>query len=181
MLAGDGGHLAASLVGTPEVVFLDEPTTGVDPASRRELWALIRDLVEGGTTVLLTTQYLEEADHLAHRIAVLDQGRIVREGTAAELKAQLGGAVVEVGVGERDRVRTMTALAGRGAAAHGEAIAVPAPDGVGTLEQVLQVLAAAGIAPQVVGLRQPSLDDVFLALTGRPAAGPAAAVVGRAA
>lgn len=170
--------LAASLVGTPAVVFLDEPTTGVDPASRRELWALIRDLVDGGTTVLLTTQYLEEADRLAHRIAVIDQGRIVREGTAAELKAQLGGSVVEVGVGDGDLGTASAALTG--AVRHGDRLTVPAPDGVASLQQVLRVLDDAGVTPHLVGLRQPSLDDVFLALTGRPAAG-STVTAGRAA
>jgi ABC-2 type transport system ATP-binding protein len=89
--------LAASLVGRPEVMFLDEPTTGIDPRSRVELWELIEDLVAGGTRVLLTTQYLEEGDRLAHRIGVIDQGRIIQEGTAAELEATLGGAVIELG------------------------------------------------------------------------------------
>jgi ABC-2 type transport system ATP-binding protein len=171
--------LAASLVGTPAVVFLDEPTTGLDPASRRELWALIRDLVEGGTTVLLTTQHLEEADRLAHRIAVVDRGRIVREGTAQQLKTEVGGSVVEVGVRDGDRGRALTALAGAGAVRRGDAIAVPAPEGMASLQRVLRVLDGAGIAPQVVGLRQPSLDDVFLALTGHPVGDRAAA--GRAA
>jgi ABC-2 type transport system ATP-binding protein len=172
--------LAASLVGTPAVVFLDEPTTGVDPASRRELWALIRDLVDGGTTVLLTTQYLEEADRLADRIAVVDRGRIVREGTAGQLKAEVGGAVVEVGVEPDDRVRALSALSDGGAVTHGDAIAVPAPEGVASLQRVLHVLDTAGITPQAVGLRQPSLDDVFLAVTGRRAAA-AAVTAGRAA
>jgi daunorubicin resistance ABC transporter ATP-binding subunit len=159
--------LAASLVGTPAVVFLDEPTTGVDPASRRELWTLIRDLVDGGTTVLLTTQYLEEADQLAHRIAVVDRGRIVREGTAAQLKAEVGGTIVEVTLDAGDRARALAALAG--AVPRGEGIAVPAPDGVAALPRVLNLLDGAGVTPQLVGLRRPSLDDVFLAVTGRAA------------
>jgi daunorubicin resistance ABC transporter ATP-binding subunit len=164
--------LAATLVGTPAVVFLDEPTTGVDPASRRELWGLVRDLVGAGTTVLLTTQYLEEADRLADRIAVIDHGRIVREGTGTALKDQVGGAVVELGVPGADRARTLAALADLGAhTVDGDgAIAVPAPQGPASLHQVLHLLDAAGIAPDAVGLRKPNLDEVFLALT-RPHTG----------
>jgi ABC-2 type transport system ATP-binding protein len=164
--------LAATLVGAPVVVFLDEPTTGVDPASRRDLWALIRDLVSAGTTVLLTTQQLAEADLLADRIAVLDRGRVVREGTAGELKDQVGGAVVEVGVPNHDRARTLAALAGAGTYSLGGdgGIAVPAPHGVESLHRVLHDLARAGIAPEAVGLRKPTLDEVFLALTGHPTA-----------
>jgi ABC-2 type transport system ATP-binding protein len=175
--------LAATLVGTPAVVFLDEPTTGVDPASRRELWALIRDLVRGGTTVLLTTQYLEEADRLADRIAVIDRGRVVCEGTGAELKDRGGGAVVEIGVPDADRARVLTALADLGGhpLGGGGGIAVPAPRGADSLRRVLHELDAAGIAPESVGLRKPTLDEVFLTLTGHPvltrhpAGGPVAA------
>jgi daunorubicin resistance ABC transporter ATP-binding subunit len=163
--------LAATLVGAPAVVFLDEPTTGVDPASRRELWGLVRELVTAGTTVLLTTQYLEEADRLADRIAVIDHGRIVREGTGAELKDRSGGAVVEVGVPDADRARTLAALAEVGGHPLGDGgIAVPAPEGAGSLHRVLHELADAGIVPESVGLRRPSLDEVFLGLTGHAAA-----------
>jgi ABC-2 type transport system ATP-binding protein len=166
--------LAATLVGAPAVVFLDEPTTGVDPASRRELWGLVRDLVSAGTTVLLTTQYLEEADRLADRIAVIDHGRIVREGTGAELKDRIGGAVVEVGVPHADRTRTLAALAEAGAHLLGGdgGVVVPAPQGAGSLHRVLHTLDGAGIVPETIGLRKPTLDEVFLTLTGHPAGVP---------
>lgn len=166
--------LAATLVGEPAVVFLDEPTTGVDPASRRDLWELVRGLVDAGTTVLLTTQYLEEADRLADRIAVIDHGRVVQEGTGAQLKDQIGGAVVDLDVAGADRTRALAALAGLGASTvDGDgAIAVPAPYGAISLHQVLHLLTEAGVAPQTVGLRKPTLDEVFLALTGHHATAP---------
>jgi ABC-2 type transport system ATP-binding protein len=162
--------LAASLVGAPAVVFLDEPTTGVDPASRRQLWELIGDLVGAGTTVLLTTQYLEEADRLAERIAVIDHGRIVREGTGDQLKDQIGTAVVELSVPEADRARTLAALGDVGTRPRGSggSIVVPAPLGARSLHGVLRDLAAAGIEPEGIGLRKPTLDEVFLTLTGHP-------------
>jgi ABC-2 type transport system ATP-binding protein len=175
--------LAASLVGRPAVVFLDEPTTGVDPASRRQLWALIGDLVDAGTTVLLTTQYLEEADWLADRIAVIDHGRVISEGTGDQLKDRVGGAVVEVGVPESDRPRALAALAGLDAQPRGSSdggvIVAPAPLGARSLYGVLHELEAAGIAPERIGFRKPTLDEVFLALTGHPTGAPVAA--GRAA
>jgi daunorubicin resistance ABC transporter ATP-binding subunit len=169
--------LAASLVGRPAVVFLDEPTTGVDPASRRELWELIRDLLDAGTTVLLTTQYLEEADRIADRIAVIDHGRLVSEGTAEQLKDQAGAAVVELSVPDTDRTRTIGALTDVGAAPRSGdngTIVVPAPLGARTLHRVLHDLDTAGIAPQRIGLRKPTLDEVFLALTGSAAGAPVA-------
>jgi ABC-2 type transport system ATP-binding protein len=164
--------LTASLVGRPAVVFLDEPTTGVDPASRRGLWELIGDLVGAGTTVLLTTQYLEEADRLADRIAVIDHGRLVCEGTGDQLKDRAGAAVVELSVPDADRPRALTALSGVGAARQGRdggVIVVPAPLGARSLHRVLRDLDAAGIAPERIGLRKPTLDEVFLTLTGRAA------------
>lgn len=142
--------LAISLLGTPPIVFLDEPTTGLDTRSRQELWSIIRGLVDGGTTVLLTTQYLEEADRLADRIAVLDAGRIVADGTAAELKAQVGGEVVVV---------------------HGDdgAVLRELPTD-GTVDGVRRVLASADVPDTAaVTLRRPTLDDVFLELTGSAA------------
>jgi ABC-2 type transport system ATP-binding protein len=169
--------LAASLVGRPAVVFLDEPTTGVDPASRRELWDLIGDLVGAGTTVLLTTQYLEEADRLAGRIAVIDHGRLVCEGTADQLKDKVGAAVVELRVSDTDRARALTTLTDRGAEPRGGdngVIIAPALLGARSLHQVLHDLDAAGIAPERIGLRKPTLDEVFLTLTGRAAGTPAA-------
>ncbi len=139
--------LALSFVDTPEVLFLDEPTTGLDTRSRRELWAVIRSLADAGTTVFLTTQYLEEADQLADRIAVLDGGRIVATGTAAQLKARVGGDAVEL----HD--------------AHGDLLQeVPTDGTVSGLRAALDVLDESG-AQGVVSLRRPSLDDVFLALT----------------
>jgi len=167
--------LAASLVGRPAVLFLDEPTTGVDPASRRELWELIRDLVDAGTTVLLTTQYLDEADRLADRIAVIDHGRLVSEGAGDQLKDQVGGAVVELSVPDTDRARTMAALANIGADPHGSdsgAVVVPAPLGARSLHRVLRDLEAAGVEPERIGLRKPTLDEVFLTLTGHATGTP---------
>jgi ABC-2 type transport system ATP-binding protein len=162
--------LAASLVGRPAVLFLDEPTTGVDPASRRELWELIGHLVNTGTTVLLTTQYLEEADLLADRIAVIDHGRLISEGTGEQLKDQVGTAVVELSVPDTDRARTLAALAGAGPrGGDNGAIVVPAPLGAQTLHNVLRDLDAAGIEPDRIGLRKPTLDEVFLTLTGQAA------------
>jgi daunorubicin resistance ABC transporter ATP-binding subunit len=170
--------LAASLVGRPGVLFLDEPTAGLDPASRRDLWELLTDLVGTGTTVLLTTQYLEEADQLASRVAVVDHGRLVGEGTGDQLKDRVGGAVVELRVPSDGRTRTLAALRGVGGQdpaydEHGGRIVLAAPEGPRTLTQALRRLDAAGVHPEDVVLRKPTLDDVFLALTGhRAGAGP---------
>ncbi len=165
--------LAASLVGRPQVMFLDEPTTGIDPRSRMDLWELIEDLVEAGTTVLLTTQYLEEADRLAQRIAVIDQGRIVSEGTADELKDALGGAVLEVSVGEDDRPAATQVLERVGGdpvtrdPSRGR-LRIPARDGSQTLLAAVRALDDAGVRTSDIALHRPSLDDVFLAVTGKP-------------
>src|SRR5215218_2424879 len=169
--------LAACLVGRPQVLVLDEPTAGLDPASRRDLWALVGDLVEGGTTVLLTTQYLEEADQLAHRIAVIDHGRLVSEGTPDQLKDRVGGAVLELTVPDGDRARALWALRTMQAEdptddQHRGRIVLPAPSGAGTLTQALRRLEGAGITPEDLALRKPTLDDVFLALTGHRATPP---------
>jgi len=170
--------LAACLVGQPAVLFLDEPTTGVDPASRRDLWALIRGLVGAGTTVLLTTQYLEEADRLADRIALVDHGRIVGEGTSDHLKDQVGGAMVELEVEDADRGDILAILGDICADVRGiggkESIVVPAPLGERSLHQVLHRLEAAGVAPESVALRKPTLDEAFLTLTGNGAKPPVA-------
>jgi ABC-2 type transport system ATP-binding protein len=169
--------LAASLVGRPGVLFLDEPTAGLDPASRRELWVLVGDLVEGGTTVLLTTQYLEEADRLADRIAVIHHGRVVSDGTGDQLKDRVGGAVLELTVPEADRAQTLKALRtlraeGPAEDRHHGRIVVPAPHGAATLAEVLCRLHAAGVTPEDLALHKPTLDDVFLALTGQLATTP---------
>jgi len=163
--------LAASLVGRPRVLFLDEPTAGLDPASRHDLWALIRDLAEDGCTVVLTTQYLEEADQLASRIAVIDHGRLASEGTAAQLKDRVGGAVVELRVAAADRARTFRALREadlRDAAVdeHDGRVVLPAPAGPKTLQVALRRLEDAGVTPVDAALRKPTLDEAFLALTG---------------
>ena len=163
--------LAASLVGRPQVMFLDEPTTGIDPRSRLGLWELIDDLVASGTTVLLTTQYLEEADQLADRIAVLHHGRIVSEGTGEELKDTLGGAVLEIGVVEEQRDQAAAALralvGSEPSMDHsGSRLRVPARDGARTVAAAVRALNDAGVEPTELGLHKPTLDDVFLALTG---------------
>jgi ABC-2 type transport system ATP-binding protein len=166
--------LAASLVGRPQVLLLDEPTAGLDPASRHDLWALIRDLVQTGTTVLLTTQYLEEADQLADWIAVIDHGRLLTEGTATQLKDRVGGAVIELRVPDADRVRTLQALRGVGAGdptvdKHDGTVVLAAPNGATTLTVALCRLGTTGITPQDAALRKPTLDEVFLTLTGHQA------------
>lgn len=165
--------LAAALVARPPVLLLDEPTTGLDPRSRIDLWSTIEMLVAAGTTVLLTTQYLEEADRLADRICVVDHGRVIAAGTAAELKARLGGAVVEIvlhddGIAE-DAARTLQGAAAADPTIDGATVRLPATSGPGTLTEVVRRLDAARIEPIGLQLRQPSLDDVFLSLTGHAA------------
>ena len=166
--------LAAALVHSPPVLFLDEPTTGLDPQSRNDLWATVRELVSDGTTVLLTTQYLEEADRLADRIAVVDRGRVITEGTAGELKRRLGATVVELTFSETAGAEAgRAALAGLelgAASAEGETVRVAVHDGPRALVAALRALEAAGLAPVGAAIREPSLDDVFLSLTGRHAA-----------
>jgi oleandomycin transport system ATP-binding protein len=162
--------LAASLVGRPRVLFLDEPSTGLDPRSRIALWGTIRALVADGTTVLLTTQYLEEADQLADRIVVLDHGQVIAEGTSDQLKAHAGGQVLEVRPAGGDLERTAHALAGLPAGepqidSATRLVTVPAAD-PGVLAEVVRRLDAAGLAVADLALRRPSLDDVFLGLVG---------------
>jgi len=166
--------LAASLVGRPQLLFLDEPTAGLDPASRMDLWGLIEELVDTGTTVLLTTQYLDEADRLADRIAVIDHGRLISEGSGEELKDWVGGSVVEMSVSEEDRTRALGALRGVaiGQPTYDEQrrkVSLPASDGSRTLMEALRRLDAAGVTPEDAALHKPTLDDVFLALTGHVA------------
>jgi ABC-2 type transport system ATP-binding protein len=172
--------LGASLVGQPLVLFLDEPTTGLDPRSRLQLWDIIEQLVDGGTTLLLTTQYLEEADHLAHRIAVIDQGRVIAEGTADQLKSRVGGEVLEVTVTDRSRTSEAAGLIARACRECGDAqvdeaygrVSVPVRRGAAALTDAVRELDHAGIVISDVALHRPTLDDVFLALTGRAAEAP---------
>jgi ABC-2 type transport system ATP-binding protein len=164
--------IGASLIGDPPVLFLDEPTTGLDPRTRGELWEFIGELVRAGTTVLLTTQYMEEAEKLARQIVVISQGRVIAAGTADELKARTGGATLEARV--TDPHDTERAAALLGGLAHTEPrtdpgaqlVSVPAGDGIGLLLTAGQRLQEAGIALDDLGIRRPTLDDVFLSLTG---------------
>jgi ABC-2 type transport system ATP-binding protein len=160
--------LAASLVGRPEVLFLDEPTTGLDPASRLELWEVIEDLVDLGATVLLTTQYLEEADRLAHRIGVMNAGVMVAEGTAAELKATVGGHVVEVNLVDDTafaRARELLARDGLASEAATRLVKVPVA-GAGDVAPIVRALDDAALTITGLALHEPTLDDVYFALTG---------------
>ena len=167
--------LACALTGRPRLLFLDEPTTGLDPRSRNALWDVIRDRVRQGATVLLTTQYLEEADALATSIAVVDHGTIIARGTADELKAQIGGERIEVVVHDPAALPRAREILARDAGDdcrvddRARRIVVPAHGGVPRLMQILRDLEAAAIALDDVGLRRPTLDDVFLTLTGHAA------------
>jgi len=164
--------LGASLVGRPQVLILDEPTTGLDPRTRLDMWSFIRDLVAEGTTVLLTTQYLEEVDQLANHSIVIDRGRVIASGTSDELKARVGTDLIEMEVSAAELDRTTAALRGIGcgtpiikrANSH---ITIPTCVPVPDLMAAVRILDNAGIVPVNLGLRQPSLDEVFLSLTGR--------------
>jgi ABC-2 type transport system ATP-binding protein len=165
--------LGASLVGAPRLLLLDEPTSGLDPRSRIELWDAIRALVQQGTDVLLTTQYLDEADHLASRIVIIDHGRAVAAGTPTELKQRAGRNVIEAHV--RDRTDLARVAAALGALDHGEVrveeatrrVSIGVESGTDRLRDALRSLDAAGAAVDDIALRPPTLDEVFLALTGQ--------------
>ncbi|CAL9544048.1 ATP-binding cassette domain-containing protein [Streptomyces sp. enrichment culture] len=167
--------LAAALVVSPPVMFMDEPTTGLDPRNRQQLWEVIKQLVSGGTTLLLTTQYLEEADHLAHDIAVVDHGRVIARGTSDQLKARTGGERVEVVVHEREDIPTAVEVLtgfGKGETSveeHTRKLTVPVTGGAKLLAEIIRELDVRGIELDDIGLRRPTLDDVFLSLTGHVA------------
>jgi ABC-2 type transport system ATP-binding protein len=167
--------LAASLVIAPPILFLDEPTTGLDPASRQSVWDMIGELVADGTTVLLTTQYLDEADRLADRIAVIDQGRVIAEGSPDQLKAATGGEQIDLIVRDDDRLADAIAIVARESNAepradpHTRRLTAPIPDGATSLVRVARDLDGAAIAVDDLGIRRPTLDEVFLQLTGHTA------------
>jgi ABC-2 type transport system ATP-binding protein len=168
--------LASALIGRPRLLILDEPTTGLDPRSRLGMWEVIRGLVREGVTLLLTTQYLEEADELADTIAVVDHGRIIARGTADELKSQVGGERIEVVIRDRASITTARDVLARDCGdvptldEHTRKLTVPAHGGAQTLVQIVRDLDEAGIHIDDIGLRRPTLDDVFLALTGHASA-----------
>ena len=166
--------LAASLIVKPKILFLDEPTTGLDPRGRQEMWGVIEELVKGGVTLLLTTQYLEEADQLADEIAVIDTGKVIARGTSDALKKQVGGERLEVVVEQASVAKTMeivAAVSGNKATLDEglRQISAPVSTGSAALFEVLKSLDSAGIQALDVGLKRPSLDDVFLSLTGHAA------------
>jgi ABC-2 type transport system ATP-binding protein len=165
--------LAGALVANPAVLFLDEPTTGLDPRSRTDMWDVIRELVGGGTTLLLTTQYLEEADRLAHDIAVVDHGHVIARGTPGDLKSRLGSTVIEIGLSDEDEARRAVGLLAPfvpgSPEQEGALVRVNSDDGPRVLIEVLRSLDTHQLAPGSLTVREPSLDDVFLALTGHHA------------
>ncbi|MBM4438395.1 MAG: ATP-binding cassette domain-containing protein [Actinobacteria bacterium] len=181
--------LAASLVARPQVLFLDEPTSGLDPHSRRDLWDVIKELVRDGATVLLTTQYLEEADQLATTIAVIDHGHLIAQGTPAELKRRTGGEVLAIRVDDlaaADRAAALVRPYGESGAQVARTdghLSIPVSGGSALLAGVVRDLDAAGVSISDIALRQPTLDDVFFALTGHAAeaasAGDSAVAAGR--
>ncbi|WNI22811.1 ATP-binding cassette domain-containing protein [Streptomyces sp. ITFR-16] len=167
--------LAAALVVSPPVMFMDEPTTGLDPRNRQQLWEVIEELVAGGTTLLLTTQYLEEADRLAHDICVIDHGRVIARGTSDQLKARTGGERVEVVVHQTDQIepaRAVLGQLGKGEVAvvpHMRKLTVPVDGGAKLLAEIIRDLDTRGVEIDDIGLRRPTLDDVFISLTGHAA------------
>jgi ABC-2 type transport system ATP-binding protein len=167
--------LAGALVAEPPVIFLDEPTTGLDPRSRIALWDTIETLVSGGTTVLLTTQYLDEADRLAERIAVIDHGRVIAEGTPGELKAEVGGDRLEIRLEQRGRDQEASAalapIAEERPFCENGTLRVPLRQRRGAIAEAVRRLDEAGIGIDDIAVREPTLDDVFLKLTGHAADG----------
>ena len=167
--------LATSLILAPPVLFLDEPTTGLDPRGRNEVWAAIRQLVRDGTTVVLTTQYLDEADQLADRISVIDVGRVIAEGTPIELKSLVGGDRIDVVVPDPSELTRVGAIVDRVASAAAEVdsdarrVSAPIDDRMAAMTRVLHDLGEAGIVPEDLALRRPTLDEVFMKLTGHRA------------
>ena len=166
--------LAASLIVRPKVLFLDEPTTGLDPRGRQDMWGVIDDLVKGGVTLLLTTQYLEEADHLADEIAVIDHGKVIARGTSDSLKKQVGGEKLEIIVENQHMAATKEIVAKVSASAVAvdeglRRISAPVTTGSKALIEAAKLLDDQGIHPLDIGLKRPSLDDVFLSLTGHVA------------
>ncbi|NDF89929.1 MAG: ATP-binding cassette domain-containing protein [Actinobacteria bacterium] len=164
--------LAASLIVQPKVLFLDEPTTGLDPRGRQEMWGVIQELVKGGVTLLLTTQYLEEADQLADEIAVIDHGKVIARGTSDALKKQVGGERLEITVENTDITKTQEIVSRISTSAiHTDVRTISAPVSTGSLAlmEALRALDEAKIHPLDIALKRPSLDDVFLSLTGHVA------------
>ncbi|HUY23212.1 MAG TPA: ATP-binding cassette domain-containing protein [Acidimicrobiales bacterium] len=165
--------VAAALVARPKVLFLDEPTTGLDPQSRMDVWSMVEGLVGEGTSVLLTTQYLEEADRLAGHIAVVDRGHVIAEGTPAQLKADLGATVLDVGLPDAEAAQRaaviLQTVGAKSPTVVGSIVELPVDDGPRVAMEVLRLLDQHALAPTTFRLREPSLDDVFLALTGQRA------------
>lgn len=165
--------LGASLVGKPKILFLDEPTTGLDPRTRKELWDIIRELAKGGTSILLTTQYLDEADELADKIAVIDYGKLIAEGTSAQLKKRLGGDMVEFELKNKNDFQAALEAVDRFCNENRQAdedeliIKIPVKNSADDLLTVTKMIDEAGIKPSNISLHKPTLDDVFLALTGK--------------
>jgi ABC-2 type transport system ATP-binding protein len=173
--------LAVGLILAPRVLFLDEPTTGLDPRGRNEVWEAVRALVAGGTTVLLTTQYLDEADQLAGQVSVIDHGRVIADGSPEQLKSRIGGDRIDVVVRDAAELAAAAAAVGRAAGAEAEVdrdtrrVSAPVRDRAAALTEVVRALDDAGVAAEDIALRRPTLDEVFLRLTGHHADEEAAA------